>query len=178
VIAAPPQPPEHQRHELLAGYGVLVLVAGVALGVVALVLRGEQDPPFDAVLLATGALAVAFGLQMLHRAVPIAPPLAQRGAAPPADAPQSLHRIENAVSFGCSRAVDAHMLVRPVLREIALQRLSAHGVDLDSDARAQVMLGPWAWGLLRPDLPEPPDWHAPGLDAAALERIVESLEAL
>jgi hypothetical protein len=178
MINPAPPAPEPQRHELFAGYAVLTLVAGVVLGVVALVLRGEQDAPFDAVLLAVGGLSVAFGLQMLYRALPIAPPLSQRGKAPAVEAPQSLHRIENAVSFGCSRAVDAHMLVRPVLREIALQRLSAHGVDLDTDARAQVMLGPWAWGLLRPDLPEPADWHAPGLDPAALQRIVEALEAL
>jgi hypothetical protein len=65
-----------------------------------------------------------------------------------------------------------------MLREVARERLSAHGVDLDSDARAPVMLGPWAWALLRADAPEPEDRRAPGLDPAALARVVEALERL
>jgi len=166
------------RHDMLAGYGTLAVVAGIALGVIALLVQQGRDRPFDVVLLVVGALAVGFGWQTLRRTLPPAPPLAPARAVPPVEPPQSLHRAETAVSFACSRAVDAHMLLRPMLRDIAAQRLSAHGVDLDTDARAPVMLGPWAWALVRPDLPEPSDWQAPGLDRAALDRIVEALERL
>jgi hypothetical protein len=110
--------------------------------------------------------------------VPSAPPLARHRAVQPAEPPSSLRRTEDAVAFACGRAVDAHALLRPMLREVARERLSAHGVDLDSDARAPVMLGPWAWALLRADAPEPEDRRAPGLDPAALARVVEALERL
>jgi hypothetical protein len=170
--------PLADRHEILAGYAVLAVVAGVVLGVIALLVQQGRDRPFEVVLLAAGALAVAFGWQMLQRIVPLAAPLASRVTPQATDAPPSLRRVENGVAFSCSRAVDAHMLLRPILRDVAAQRLSTHGVDLDSDARAQVMLGPWAWALLRPGLHEPGDWHAPGLDPAALEHIVEALERL
>lgn len=166
------------RHDMLAGYAVLAACAGVGLGVVALIVQQGRDRPFDVVLLIAGALAVAFGWQLLLRTVPPAPPLAPRRDTPPAEPPPSLRRTENAVAFSVSRAVDAYMLLRPTLREVAAQRLSAYGVDLDGDARAPVMLGGWAWALLRPDMHEPGDWYAPGLDPAALERIVEALEGL
>jgi hypothetical protein len=166
------------RREVLAAYLVLAVVAGVGLGGVALVVQRGRDRPFDAVLLVAGALAVAFGWQLLQRTLPAAEPLAGREDVRAGEPPPSLHRVENAVAFACSRAVDAHMLLRPVLRDIAAQRLSAHGVDLDSDARAPLMLGPLAWALLRPDAREPSDWSAPGLDPAALERVVEALERL
>jgi hypothetical protein len=170
--------PAATRRELLAGYAVMIAAAGVALGAVALVVHEGRDRPFDIVLSVTGALAVAFGWQMLQRTLPAAPPFAAAEPAAPGEPPPSLRRVENAVAFACSRAVDAHMLLRPMLRDVAAQRLSAHGVDLDRDARAPLMLGPLAWSLLRPDAPEPSDWHAPGLDPVALERVVEALERL
>jgi len=166
------------RHDMLAGYLALIVVAGIAMGVIALLIQQGRDHPFEGVLLVAGGLATGFGLQMLQRAVPVAESLEVHPVPPPAEPPSSLRRLENSVAFGCSRAVDAYMLVRPALRDIAAQRLSAYAVDLDGDARAQVMMGPWAWALLRPDLPEPGDWYAPGLDPAALDRVVEALERL
>jgi hypothetical protein len=166
------------RHDLLAGYAVLAIGAGIAMGVVALVVSRGRDRPFDFVLVGAGALAVAFGWQSLQRSLPVAAPLGEKRPAAELEPPPSLGRVENAVAFGCSRAVDAHMLLRPILRDAAAQRLSARGVDLDRDPRAAALLGPWAWALLRPDLREPEDWHAPGLDPAALEKVVEALEHL
>ena len=166
------------RHDMLAGYAALIVLAGIAMGVIALLIQQGRDHPFEGVLLVAGAMAVGFGVQMLQRAVPVAGPLQNDPAPPPSEPPPSLHRLENSVAFGCSRAVDAYMLLRPALRDIAAQRLAAHAVDLDGDARARVMMGAWAWALLRPDLPEPGDWYAPGLDPAALDRVVEALERL
>jgi len=170
--------PAGDGREMLAGYAVLAVCAGVVLGAVALVVQSGRDRPFDAVLLLAGALAVAFGWQMLLRATPAAPPLAPRTAPANSESPPTLLRAENAVAFSVSRAVDAYMLLRPMLREVAAERLSGYGVDLDTDARAPVMLGPWAWALLRPDLPEPDDWYMPGLHTGALQNIVEALERL
>ena len=167
-----------ERHELLVGYAILAGMAGIAVGVVVALVQGTRNAPIDAALLSVGALAIAFGWQALANAAPMAPPLVPPAAATPVERPPSLQRVENAVAFGCGRAVDAHALLRPILRDIAVQRLSAYGVDLDTDARAPVMLGPWAWALLRPDLAEPSDRQGPGLDPAALERIVEALERL
>jgi hypothetical protein len=166
------------RHELLVAYASLAALAGVALGVIALVVQRGRDAPFEVVLLAVGALALGFGRQALQRAVPPAAPLQPPRALATAARPSSLERTENVVAFACGRAVDAHMLLRPLLRRIAADRLAAQGVDLDHDARAPVMLGPWAWALLRPDAAEPVDRRAPGLDPVALTRIVEALEAL
>jgi len=180
-VSAAPEPTQRSdsdRRDLVAGYGVLVVAAGIAMGAVALVVQEGRDRPFDIVLLAAGALAVAFGWEALLRAVPPAPALASRAGAPALEPPPSLARMENAVFFACSRAVDAHMLLRPVLRDVAAQRLAARGVDIDRDARAAELLGPWAWALVRPDAAEPEDWHAPGLDLAALEKVVEALEKL
>jgi len=166
------------RHEMLAGYAVLAVCAGVVLGVVALVVQSGRDRPFDAVLLVAGGLAVAFGWQMLLRAVPAAPPLAPAAAPAESESPPTLLRCENAVAFSVGRAVDAYMLLRRMLRDVAAERLSVYGVDLDTDARAPVMLGPWAWALLRPDMPEPDDWFQPGLHPGAVQHIVEALERL
>jgi hypothetical protein len=163
---------------MLVGYAVLAAMAGVVLGMVALLVRQGRNQPFDDVLLVAGALAVGFGWQVLVHRVPLAAPLAPARRPGEVEAPSSLRRMENTVAFACSRAVDAHMLLRPALRDIAAQRLSAHGIDLDGDARAPLMLGPYAWALLRPDAPEPADWHGPGLDPAALEKVVEALERL
>lgn len=180
MSAAPERTPrgDSDRRDLLAGYVVLAVAAGITMGVLALVVQQGRDRPFDFVLLTAGALAVAFGWQALLHAVPPAAPLAAATSAPALEPPPSLARMENAVFFACSRAVDAHMLLRPVLRDVAAQRLAARGIDIDRDARAAELLGPWAWALLRPDVAEPADWHAPGLDPAALEKVVEALEKL
>lgn len=71
-----------------------------------------------------------------------------------------------------------HYRLRPVLREVADERLQAHhGITID-DPRARELLGPVAHDHLRADRPEPEDRRAPGVDAATLHAILTTVEAL
>ena len=75
-------------------------------------------------------------------------------------------------------AGDAHRGLRPLLQEIADERLRAgHGIALDHPAAA-ARLAPATWELVRPDRPSPHDLRAPGLDPAVIDSILADLEAL
>ena len=75
-------------------------------------------------------------------------------------------------------AGDAHRTLRPLLQEIADERLRAgHGLSLD-DPAAATRLAPATWELVRPDRPTPHDLRARGLDPAVLDLILADLEAL
>ena len=95
------------------------------------------------------------------------------------DDPADLARIGRAVASGTASAGDLHLRLRPVLRDIATDGLRRHGVELDGDpARAQELLAPATWEIVRPDRPAPADAFAPGLRAAELDVIIDDLEAL
>jgi hypothetical protein len=93
---------------------------------------------------------------------------------PPAVLPE-LDRLGRELSLGTQSAFDFHVRLRPVLQEIADARLSARGRRLED---AEVLLGPDAWALVRPDRPAPTDRHAPGADPVAVRRFVEALERI
>lgn len=93
--------------------------------------------------------------------------------------PAALERIERVVTAGRQTTGDVHVQVRPLLREIAAQALSRHGVRLDAEpARARALLGEELFALVRLDLPPPHDRRAPGLELAQLERLTDRLERL
>lgn len=94
--------------------------------------------------------------------------------------PESLHQLERQLTYARTSSFDLHYRLRPLLREIAGQRLAARrNVSLDGQPeRAATLLGPDAWDLLRPDRPPPADRHAPGLDRTALATIVAALEGI
>ena len=84
-------------------------------------------------------------------------------------------RIVQLASFS---AGDAHRGLRPVLQEIADERLRAHhGVSLD-DPAASAFVAPATWELLRPDRPPPHDLRAPGLALDAIDALLADLERL
>jgi hypothetical protein len=89
-----------------------------------------------------------------------------------------LARLQLVVDGALRDAGDLHLRLRPVLREIARQRLRRRRIDLDRDPRAPGLLGPEAWELVRPDRPRPAAGFAPGLEEAQLERILAALEEL
>jgi hypothetical protein len=71
-----------------------------------------------------------------------------------------------------------HYRLRPVLRDVADERLQArHGIGID-DPRARELLGPVAHDHLRADRPEPADRRAPGVDAETLHAILTTVESL
>lgn len=93
--------------------------------------------------------------------------------------PAQLVRLERAVEWSGSSALDAHTRLRPVLVEIAEARLGRRGLRLDRDEEeARRLLGPAAWELVRPDRPAPPNRDAPGIGSRVLDEILDALEAL
>jgi hypothetical protein len=92
---------------------------------------------------------------------------------------RALEELEHAVDFSLGTAFDVHYRLRPHLVRIAAHRLAARGVSLDVQSRrAEELLGPDAWPLVRPDRPDPEDRNARGLDLASLRRVVERLDGI
>jgi hypothetical protein len=90
-----------------------------------------------------------------------------------------LLRVERIVERSSENGSAAHTLLRPVLMEIAEQRLGRRGVELTRDHdEARRLLGPEAWELVRPDRPEPSGGGGPGIGSRDLEAMLERLEAL
>ena len=91
-----------------------------------------------------------------------------------------LAAVERLLSLSVSSAEDEHVRLRPLVTDIARQRLADHtGVRLDGDPEAAAAaVGPEVWELVRPDRPQPPDRRGRGIPAARLRRVVESLERI
>jgi hypothetical protein len=90
-----------------------------------------------------------------------------------------LVRIERELEMATQSAFDTHYRLRPLLRELAETRLARRGVDLDAPGgRAEELLGPDAWELVRPDLVRPAEHHAAGVRLASVDRAVTALEEL
>jgi hypothetical protein len=104
--------------------------------------------------------------------------LGRRPAAAPR--PDDLVRLEDQVAMAVSLASDLHARLRPLVAEVAAQRLrTRHGVDLERrpDA-ARALLGEEAWELVRPDAAAPADRFARGISSARLARCLDAVEAL
>jgi hypothetical protein len=90
-----------------------------------------------------------------------------------------LDRIDRLVVLGAANEFDLHYRLRPLLRQIAAERLSGlHGVDLDRDpVRARPLLGDELWDVVRPER-KMGRRSGPGLAPAALAEHVARLEQL
>ena len=128
------------------------------------------------------ALALAVALERLRRALP-----QQRSgfeaafvrAGPGSARPATLARMEREVTLATGTAFDVHYRLRPVLRTIAAGLVARRGVELDRmPERAEALVGPATWELVRPDRPAPVDRTAPGLRVEDVERAVADLEHL
>jgi hypothetical protein len=88
--------------------------------------------------------------------------------------------IEQEIGWAMKRALELHHRLRPRLRGIAADRLTAnHGVSLDQQmGSARRLLGEEAWELLRPDREPPVERFGPGLPLPVMERIVTAVERL
>jgi len=97
---------------------------------------------------------------------------------PPA-AVGELERIDRLVVLGSGNAFDLHYRLRPLLRDLARERLHArHGIELDRDAeRARPLLGEELWELVRPER-ELGRRSGPGVPPPVLAQVVDRLEAL
>jgi hypothetical protein len=157
-------------------------VAGAALGVAARVVAGATGTASLRIgatassAIAVGVLLVALGegsVSDFDRAVSAShPPAPERST--------SLERLERAVRISFATAGDVHFRLRPLLRDLAVERLATHRrVDLDREPdRAARLLGEELFELVRADRPRPPDQFAPGLSVRVVLGFVERLESL
>jgi hypothetical protein len=91
--------------------------------------------------------------------------------------PASLARVEREVTLATGTAFDVHFRLRPVLQSLSTSLLLRRGIDVErSPARAEALLGPDVWELVRPDRPAPDDRTAPGLTIETVECVVADLE--
>jgi hypothetical protein len=66
-----------------------------------------------------------------------------------------------------------------MLQSLSAGLLLRRGVDFERDpARAEELLGPEVWELVRPDRPAPDDRTAPGEPIETVERVVADLERI
>jgi hypothetical protein len=93
---------------------------------------------------------------------------------------RELERLKREVALANATAFDLHYRLRPILREVAEQRLGdRRGLRLDRGGHdVQTALGPELWELVRPDQELSANRWAAGVDEEALGRVVERLEAL
>jgi hypothetical protein len=122
---------------------------------------------------------LAGGVSMLA----VLPPSPERRRAKrrraPVHRPEDLERIERLVVAGRYSPLEVHSRLRPMLREIALTRLTACGVALDRNpAAARERLGEGLFELVRGDRPPPEDPRGPGVSLEQLTAFTERLEHL
>jgi hypothetical protein len=136
------------------------------------------------VLLAVGAVVLAVILPRPAR--PDRPPtrarrrLRLRRGRRDRSATPDLAAIDRLLSMSIASAQDEYVRLRPLVREIARQRLADHtGVRLETAPEAAAaILGPEIWELVRPDRERPDDQHARGIAPARLRAMVEALERI
>jgi hypothetical protein len=160
-----------------------VLVGGVVAGFVALIIPVRNELVLDLYLLFVGAvalLALVRTTRVAHQGSERSPfESALRPIKPRSRRPPELVRLEHRLALAASTAFDVHYRLRPVVREIAAERLwSKHAVDLDSEPKgAESLLAEEIWELVRPDRPPPTDPFARGLGLGGIEAVVAKLEA-
>lgn len=162
----------------------ILVVPTIGLAVALALVPGRTALIVHVYLLVVLALALAVVVAGLAGSAGGGKPSAFEHALRPARARHErlpeLVRLEREVGLASATAFDAHYRLRPALREIAGGLLAARrGVDLDGQPeRARALLGEEAWDLVRPDREVPRDRYGAGLDPAAVDRIVTSIEAL
>jgi hypothetical protein len=170
---------------LLSGWTALVVLGVIAFVAVSFTFPGRRHIALDAFILFLGALGLAGGVRATRRASPdVHEPSLTDELADPLDVlpqrPAELERLEREVYLSLGSSFYLHHRLRPVLREVAANRLLLrHGLDLDArPAEARKLVGDNAWSWLRPDRPEPTDRWAPGPPIAELTAIIDALERI
>jgi hypothetical protein len=169
---------------LLAGFAFGAALAAIALLVAWVVQPGSKALELDVFVLVVGALAVLTAVVATRQAFPLekSSAIAEALKREPREAvrPPELERTERLLTIAATTAFDLHFRLRPVLREVAEQRLAdRQGLRLDSgDPRVEEVLGEELWELVRPDREPPERRFEPGLERAAMRRAIERLEAI
>ena len=158
-------------------------LATVALLVLRSVFPGRQALELDVYVLVVGALAVLTAVLAGQRAIPVSTTsaIAEALEREPAEAlrPPDLERTERLVTMATSTAFDLHYRLRPILREVAEQRLGdRRGIRLDVDPEAEEALGAVLWDVVHPDRRPPAKRFDPGLEPELLRASIARLEEL
>lgn len=160
----------------------LAVTATATAGIVLLLTPANAALVGHTLLVVLLALALAVALDRLRRAVPTRPSGFDDAFAPARATrarPVSLARVEREVTLATGTAFDVHYRLRPAVQSVASGLLLRRGIDLErSPDRARPLLGEDVWELVRPDRPAPDDRTAHGLEPAAIERAIDSLERL
>jgi hypothetical protein len=166
---------------------VVAVLSVLVLPVALIVAPGERSLIVRLELLLLAGCAMAFLVQLVGRAVPqpTASPLDRRRPAQSIRRrpPSTLSALDRRLKLATIHAGDAHHWIRPLVRQIATDRLALRrGLEIDpvSPARraeVEAILGPVAWELSRP-APRPEDPLAPGIPPADLAEAVAGLERI
>ena len=160
------------------------IVLSLALLFVAVALPGRNDEAFRMYILLLAAFGLTHLLLALHRSLPRAGPSPVDLALQPShERPaqlEEIERIQRELQIAQTTSFDLHFRLRPTLRRIASELLrSRRGIDIDGDSpAARQALGDETWELVRGDRPPPENRFGPGIDRAALHRVVDSIEAI
>ena len=169
---------------LVAGIALGTVLATTALLVARVVEPGRRELELDVYVLTVGAVALFAAVLATRRAFPVEEGSTLAAALErehrPHVRPPDLERTERLLTLAATTAFDLHFRLRPVLREVAEQRLAdRRGLRLDSnDPRVEEALGDELWGIVRPDREAPDRRFLPGLEPAALRRVIDRLESI
>lgn len=169
---------------LLTGAGFYLALATIGLFVSRSVQPGRHELELDIYVLLVGTLAVFTAVLITRRAFPPSESsrLAEALRVEPKEPvrPPDLERTERLLTISTATAFDFHYRLRPILREVAEQRLAdRRGLRLDGGGPAvESILGDELWQLVRPDREEPRERFSPDVDRDTLARAVERLEAI
>lgn len=160
----------------------VAITATIWAGLFLLVLPGRAAIVGHVWLVVVLALALGVALGRLRRELPRRPSAfdATFAASRPTHArPASLSRIEREVTLATGTAFDVQFRLRPLVQTLVAGLLLQRGVDLErSPTRAEELLAPETWELVRPDRQAPDDRTAPGLPIETIERVVDDLERI
>lgn len=91
---------------------------------------------------------------------------------------ERLGNLEETTSAAVNSADAMARRLRPQLRFIVIATLQRRGMDLDTDPRAEELLGPVAWALLRAGTAPQADSDSPGLTDHEVRALTEMLERI
>jgi hypothetical protein len=157
---------------LLAAAGAIPLIITV------IVLPGDRSLAFDAYVLYLGAVLLFVLARMTSGARGRRKPIPPKKEKPSDNRLPELARIEREIVLATASGFERQLRVGPLVRDIARHKLwTRRGVDLDEQPeRAQELLGPDVWRVLRAGRPEPNARYHPGADVSELRQILERIE--
>jgi hypothetical protein len=159
----------------------ILVLPTLALVFVAVFVPGRLEIATRVYALLVAATALGMAYAALRRAYPHVRPLRRATAPRPERArPVSLVRLENELTMARSSELDLHFRLVPRLCSLAEGLLaSRRGISLQrSPDAAREVLGPDAWGLVRPDQVPPADRTSRGATTGELTRAVDALERI